>query len=121
MVFEKLFPRKDIIEEEDMGDYVEVNVAEDMSPVAQPTPDLGKIGIKIEKLSEFNDTDKVLKSVREGHIIFLRIKSLKEKDMGELKRSIERLKKTVMAQNGEIIGIEQDWLIIAPAHALVHK
>lgn len=94
-------------------DYVEVGVSESNAP--------GRIGISIEKLEEFADTDRVLKDVREGTLVFLKIKSLKEKDIGELKRSVEKLKRTVLAQNGEIVGVEQDWLILAPEHARVQK
>lgn len=94
-------------------EYVEVGVSESRMP--------GKIGISIERLEEFGDTDKVLREVRAGSLVFLRIKSLKEKDIGELKRAVEKLKRTVLAQNGEIIGVEQDWLILAPEHAKVQK
>ncbi len=94
-------------------EFVEVGVGESRVP--------GKIGIAIEKLEDFADTDKVLKVVREGSLVFLKIKTLKEKDLGELKRAVEKLKKTVLAQNGEIIGVEQDWLILAPEHARVLK
>jgi SepF-like predicted cell division protein (DUF552 family) len=92
-------------------DFVEVGVSESRMP--------GKIGISIEKLDDFADTDRILKSIREGSLVFLKIKALKEKDLGELKRAVEKLKKTVLAQNGEIIGVEQDWLILAPEHARV--
>ncbi len=94
-------------------EYVEVGVAESSSP--------GKIGIAIEKLEEFADTDRILKAVREGSLVFLKIKGLKEKDIGELKRAVEKLKRTVLAQNGEIVGVEQDWLILAPEHAKVQR
>ena len=94
-------------------EYVEVGVSESRLP--------GRIGISIEKLEEFGDTEKVLKDVREGTLVFLKIKNLKEKDIGELKRAVEKLKRTVLAQNGEIVGVEQDWLILAPEHAKVQK
>ena len=94
-------------------DFIEVGVDESKAP--------GKIGISIEKLDDFADTDRVLKVVREGSLVFLKIKALKEKDLGELKRAVEKLKKTVLAQNGEIIGVEQDWLILAPEHARVMR
>jgi len=94
-------------------EYVEVGVSESGSP--------GKIGISIEKLEEFGDTERVLRDVRGGSLVFLKIKNLKEKDIGELKRAVEKLKRTVLAQNGEIVGVEQDWLILAPEHAKVKK
>ena len=118
MVFKRLrrsISFKDIEVEEGIPteEYVEVGVSESRMP--------GKIGIAIERLEEFADTDKVLKGVREGTLVFLKIKSLKEKDIGELKRAVEKLKRTVLAQNGEIVGVEQDWLILAPEHAKVQK
>jgi SepF-like predicted cell division protein (DUF552 family) len=81
----------------------------------------GKIGISIEKLEDFADTERILRSVRGGSMVFLKIKSLKEKDLGELKRAVEKLKKTVHAQNGEIVGVESDWLILAPEYAKVDR
>ena len=117
MAFEKLFAKT----EGQMAapeDYVEVDVTDTTLTSGGRT---GKIGIKIDKLTDFSDTERVLKDVRDGSIVFLKIKALKDKDMGELKRSIERLKRTVLAQNGDIVGIEQDWLILTPESAIVHK
>ena len=77
MPIKNLFSKKrdeiDVSEEES---YVEVNVmdSDDRKP--------GKLGIRIEKLSEFSDTDRILRYVRSGSIIFLKIRELKDKDMG---------------------------------------
>lgn len=102
-------------EGEDRDEFLEVSVMDSQSQMG------GKVGIRIEHLKEFADTEKVLRDLREGSVVFLKIKSLKEKDLGELKRAVERLKKTVMAQNGDIAGVEQDWLILTPEHATVHR
>src|SRR3989338_5592794 len=107
----KLFGKK----EDHPEDYMEINVSD------AAARGLGKIGVKIEKLSDFADTDKILKDVRDGSVIFLKIKALKEKDIGELKRAVDKLKKTVLAQNGYIVGVEQDWLLISPEFAVVHR
>lgn len=96
-------------------DYIEVNVTDSAEH------SFGKLGIKIEKLNDFSDTERILKAVRAGNVIFLKIKGLKEKDIGELKRAVERLKKSIMANNGDIAGVEQDWLVLTPEHAVVHR
>lgn len=115
-MLQKLFPKpEDGLAAQD--DYVEVDVTD----TAIGSGRMGKVGIKVDKLTDFSDTERILKDVRDGCVVFLKIKALKEKDMGELKRSIERLKRTVLAQNGDIVGIEQDWLILTPEFALVHK
>lgn len=85
-----------------------------------PSPQAG-MGISVERLNEFADTERILRSVRKGTIIFLKIKGLKEKDIGELKRAVEKLKKAVIANNGDIIGVEQDWLVITPEAVNVER
>ncbi len=101
--------------EEFEDSYVEVNVMD------SGEKKMGHIGIRIENLSDFADTDRILRHVRAGSVIFLKIKELREKDMGELKRAVEKLKKTVAATNGDIAGVEQDWLILAPQYAKVER
>ncbi len=126
MVFKKL--KKSIIgeiEDEDMPkeEFVEVGFSDtgEGAPMSTTPSQSGKIGIVIDKLTEFSDTERVLKAIREGSLVFLKIKGLKEKDLGELKRSVEKIKKTVTAQNGDIVGVEQDWLILAPEFTRVGR
>ncbi|MBI4021576.1 MAG: cell division protein SepF [Candidatus Aenigmarchaeota archaeon] len=89
------------------GSYVEVDITDVNAPS-------GRTGITIERLNEFADSERILRSIRKGNVVFLKIKGLREKDIGELKRAVEKLKKAVMANNGDIAGIEQDWLILTP-------
>jgi SepF-like predicted cell division protein (DUF552 family) len=103
-------------EEIEGEDYLEVNVMDSGAGRAA-----GKLGIRIENLEEFADAERVLRQVREGSIIFLKIKGLKDKDMGELKRAVDKLKRTVVANNGDIIGVEQNWLILTPEYVAVHR
>ncbi len=96
-------------------EYMEVNLMD------AEQRKMGKIGIRIESLEEFSDAERVLKQVREGSVIFLNIKTLRDKDMGELKRAVDKLKKGVSANNGDIAGAEQDWLILTPHYAAIHR
>ena len=112
----KLFGRGGMKEEMDLPEeYVEINVMDSAEKK------LGHLGIKVERLSEFADTERVLRAVRDGNIIFLKIKELRDKDIGELKRAVDKIKKTVSANNGDIAGIEQDWLIVTPEFATVQR
>ena len=117
MVLEGIFGKR--IEEtmdQEADDFVEVSAMD-----AEQRTVSGKVGIKVEKLNEFADTERILRSVRRGNVVFLKIKGLKEKDMGELKRAVEKLKKTVIASNGDIAGIEQDWLVLTPQDVAVER
>ncbi|MBI4020511.1 MAG: cell division protein SepF [Candidatus Aenigmarchaeota archaeon] len=112
----RLFGKREDIPEAEIGEeFVEVNLMD------TDERKVGKLDIKIEKLNDFSDTDRILRSLREGAIIFVKIKGLKEKDMSELKRAIEKLKRGIAANNGDIAGVEQDWLILTPEFAAVHR
>jgi len=82
-----------------------------------------EIPVRIAHLNEYSDADKIQKAVRGGHIVFVKIKKLKEKDMSELKRAIERLRKTVTAIDGDIVGVDENYVLVAPSYARVshHK
>ncbi len=94
--------------------YIEVNVMDSEHKS-------GRLGIRVEKLTDFSDTDRVLKAIRAGNIVFLKIKGLRDKDLGELKRAVEKLKKTVIANNGDIAGVEEEWLILTPEYVVVER
>jgi SepF-like predicted cell division protein (DUF552 family) len=79
------------------------------------------INIKIEELNSFADTDKIQNIVREGNVVFLRIKNLRQKDINELKRSVDKLKKTIIANEGDIVGVDEDFLILTPKFVKVFR
>ena len=112
MVFEKLFGKgfKELSEEE----FIEL----DTDDVETPS---GKVPIKVDKLEDFTDTDRVQKHIRNGNIVLVKIKALRGKDISELKRAIEKLRKTCMAINGDIAGIDEDWVIMTPSFAHVAR
>src|SRR3990170_127535 len=113
MVFEKIFdklrPKK---VEEDSGD-IEV----DPSVLSGEQ----KIDVRIETLKDFTDTDRIQQLVREGNVVFLKIKDLKDKNVSELKRAVDRLKKTCAAMNGDIAGVEEEFLILTPQFARIYR
>ncbi len=94
-------------------DYIELESSD--------TQNDGKLQIRIESLSEFSDTERIQSELREGSIVWVKIKSLKEKDMAELKRSVDRLRKTCIAVNGDIAGIDEDFLILTPENVSIHR
>jgi SepF-like predicted cell division protein (DUF552 family) len=79
------------------------------------------INIKIEELNGFTDTDRIQNIVREGSVVFLRIKNLRQKDINELKRSVDKLKKTIIANEGDIVGVDEDFLILTPKFVKVFR
>lgn len=79
------------------------------------------INVKIDSLVSYADTDRVQQELREGHVIFLRIRELREKDINELKRSVEKLRKTITAMNGDVVGVDEDFLVLTPQFAKIYR
>lgn len=93
-------------------------------PTLDPAGDelKSKIVVRPFQLEDFEDIKPVLDSLREGHTIALiNIKSLKERDMIELKRAINKLKKTTDALSGEVAGFGEDVIIATPSFATIHR
>jgi len=81
-----------------------------------------KILIHPFNLNDFDDVKPILQSLREGNTIALvNIKPLKEKDIVELKRAINKLKKTCDAITGEIAGFGEDYIVITPPFATIQR
>jgi SepF-like predicted cell division protein (DUF552 family) len=94
---------------------------EEFMEVGDVPSDTNEVNVKIESLKDYEDTDKVLQLLREGYVIFLKIRELREKDMATLKKAVEKLKKTISAMNGDIVGVDEDFLIIAPKFASIYR
>ena len=81
-----------------------------------------KIVVRPFQLDEFEDTKEILDSLREGYTIALiNIKPLKDKDLVELKRAINKLKKSCDAIDGDIAGFGDDWIAAVPSFAKIHR
>ena len=79
------------------------------------------VNVRVETLKDLMDTDRIQYLLREGNIVFLNIDSLRRRDLSELKRSVEKLKKTIAAMDGDIIGVDEGFLILTPRFARIHR
>jgi SepF-like predicted cell division protein (DUF552 family) len=81
-----------------------------------------KILIKLFTLKKYDDINDVLNVLREGYaIVVIDIKTLRSKDVLELKRAVSKLKKTVDALEGNIAGFGENMIIASPAFAMIEK
>lgn len=96
-------------------DYLEI----DTEKVTKPR---SKVLVKPFVIKEFEDVKPALDALREGYTIALvNIRPLKDNDIIELKRAVNKLKKTCDAINGDIAGFGEDWLVATPSFAQVHR
>ncbi len=105
--------------EEDMAEgeeeYLELDT--DVSSKSQR-----KVIVKPFVIEDFSDIKPILDDLREGFTIALiNIQPLKDKDMVELKRAINKLKKTCDAIEGDIAGFSDDYIVATPDFAEVDR
>lgn len=106
-------PAYDDLEHQE-NEYVELDTDSEMSK--------SKIIIRPFMLNDFEDVKPILDSLRGGYTISLvNIRPLKDKDLVELKRAINKLKKTADAVEGEIAGFGEDFLVVTPGFASIYR
>jgi SepF-like predicted cell division protein (DUF552 family) len=110
MVFEGLFKKG---EKEEQDEFLELD--EDKFKENQ------EVSVRIETLNSFSDTDRIQSLVRDGNVVLLRIRQLRANNIGELKKAVDKLRKTCTAMNGDIVGVDEDFLIITPQFARIYR
>jgi len=81
-----------------------------------------KVVVKLFVLKNYDDVNNVLNALREGYTIaVIETKVLRQKDPIELKRVISKIKKTVDALEGSIVGFRENIVIATPSFAKVDR
>ena len=110
-----VFNLKKLFGKEEGEEYVEIDLNAAQSADA-------KVVVKPFILRTFDYTNDILNAIREGYTIaVIDIKSLKTKDVIELKRAVAKIKKTVDAIEGSIAGFGENMIIVTPKFAEIHK
>lgn len=105
-------------DEDEMADvddeYVELNSDGDAES--------SRVTVRPFVMEDFSDIKAVVDSLRDGYTICLvNIKPLKDKDLVELKRAINKLKKTCDAIDGDIAGFGDDYVVVTPSFASIYR
>lgn len=100
-------------------DYEEEYLELDTSVKKSPSQ---RIVVRPFVLEDFTDIKTIVDSLREGYTVGLvNIKPLKDKDLVELKRAINKLKKTCDAISGDIAGFGDDYIVVTPSFAEIYR
>src|SRR5271157_980871 len=114
MVFDKL--RKSLSGKSDKvdEDYLEIDLNQ--------SKEEHKVMIKLFVLKHYEDVNKILEALRQGYTIaIIETKILRQKDPIELKRAISKIKKTIDALEGNIVGFRENIVIATPSFAKVDR
>jgi SepF-like predicted cell division protein (DUF552 family) len=80
------------------------------------------IDVRVFVLDDYENIRDILDVIRdEKTLCLVDIHLLRNKDPDELKRAIDKMKKTVEAISGEIVGFHENWIMVAPKQVRIHK
>ena len=103
------------IEKSSEGDYVELDSSAESAGRQ-------RVAVRQFVMEDFEDIKPVLDSLRNGSTIALiNIAPLKNKDIVELKRAVNKLKKTCDALEGDLAGFGEDYIVATPEFAYVQR
>ncbi len=115
-ILDKLFSGRQQPTDEFSDDYVEIS-SKPVDRISQ-----AKVVVRPFIVEDFADIKPALDALREGYTVALvNIKPLKDKDLVELKRAVNKLKKTCEAVGGDIAGFSEDWIVVTPSFAQVYR
>lgn len=110
----KFFKKLKRSEGEETPDFIEIDSGAKRND--------SKVAVKTFVLKTYEDINPILNVLREGYsIAVIDIKSLKSKDVVELKRVVSKIKKTVEAIEGSIAGFGDNCIIATPSFAKIQK
>jgi len=106
--------------DDDDGDFEEEYLEIDTTPKKGGSSN--RVVVRPFVLEDFTDIKEIVDTLREGYTICLiNIKPLKDKDLVELKRAINKLKKTCEATSGDIAGFGDDYIVVTPGFAEIYR
>lgn len=112
-VFKKKLKEWMNFDEDEGEDYVQVD---------HPAKDKATFLVRSFTLNDFEDTKEVIKVLRTGRFIALiDLKPLKENDVIDLRRAVNKLKNVNAEISGDIAGLSGDWLVMTPHPITIEK
>ena len=83
--------------------------------------DDSKNSVEVCNLEKFDNVDEFQEKIRAGKILLINVKGMKNRNIEELKRFVEKIKKTCLAIEGDIAGISEDWLLLCPSKIKIRR
>lgn len=110
---------KDEYVEDSSDDYL--SISEFDTTVASPNEDK-IVDVRVFVLDDYENIRDILDIIRgERTMCLIDIHLLRNKDPDELRRAVDKLKKTVNAVGGELVGFHENWVLAAPKNVHIHK
>lgn len=80
------------------------------------------VEVQVFVLDDYENIKSVLDTIRsETTMCLIDIHLLRNKDPDELRKAVDKLKKTIEAVNGELIGFHENWVMAVPKNVKIKR
>lgn len=118
--FFNLRGKKEKYVEDSSDDYLSISEGEFTSKGSYHEDKV--LDVKVFVLDDYDNIREILDVIRsEKTMCLIDIHLLRNKDPDELRRAVDKLKKTIEAVNGELVGFHENWILAAPKNVHIHK
>lgn len=105
--------------EDSNDDYLSIT---ELDAVATNNVESKILEVRVFVLDDYENIREILDIIRgERTMCLIDIHLLRNKDPDELRRSVDKLKKTVEAVGGELVGFHENWILASPKNVHIHK
>ncbi len=87
----------------------------------EETEEAEKLNVRIDSLSGMEDVDRIASLLKQGNIMFLKVKDLQKKDIGQFQATVQKLKRNCMQFKWDIVGLEDGYLVVTPSFAKIER
>ncbi len=84
-------------------------------------PPASPIHIRIDNLTGMVDVDRVARLVKEGNILFIKLKDLQRRDVGEFQNTLQKMKRLCTQSRWDMVLMEDGYLVVTPPFAKVER
>ncbi len=98
-----------------------VENSDEYTELVMDEAEIAHVPIVVDRLENFTDSDRVARYLREGKIVFVRIGDFKNTNVDELRRTVSKIRNVVQAVDGDLVGIRDEWIIVAPSVARIER
>ena len=89
-------------------------------PSSTPSPPK-TIYLKTSTLDSLDELDKIKGELETGNIAIIRLTSLFDKDLDDVKRAVRKLKKFIEEIDGDIASLGEDRIVVTPSHIKIWR
>ena len=105
-----------------LGKPAEIKVGKPIPEAKITQPASKKLKVLTAVVERFQDTERILDYLRTGeYVLLLKVKPLRDKDITELKRAINRIRTHCEATGADVAALDESWIVVVPSTIFIER